>query len=202
MLFFPYGYHLPAFLLGIMIKENYPFIEKYSTKLLVALAFCFIISEYFWNGSWQEIYLKFISWGRMKVSMPNIPIGLFHIFIGLIGSMFFFILFYKIYRNNKTSDFLSNLGKHSLAIYVLQVLIIETILTNIVNFENMNVWVYSIPVAIIFAFFEMVICIGIIKLIHLNTTLEQILFGSSYVNKLNISPQSMAVKNGKCKSGA
>jgi fucose 4-O-acetylase-like acetyltransferase len=130
----------------------------------------------------------------MKITMPNIPVGLYHIFIGLIGSMFFFILFYKIYRNNKLCIFLSDLGKYSLAIYVLQVIIIETILTNIVNFENINIWIYSIPIALIFAFFEMIICIGIFKLVHLNSSLEQFFFGSTYASKLNVPPPSVATE--------
>jgi fucose 4-O-acetylase-like acetyltransferase len=176
ILFFPYGYHLPAFLFGILIKENYNFIKSNSTKLLIISSIAFIISEYFWQGSYQEIYLKFISWGRMQIILPNvsdIQIGLYHIFIGLIGSFFFFILFYKIYQNNKICIFLSSLGKYSLAIYVLQVIIIETILTKIINFEDINMWVYSIPVALIFAIFEMTICIGIIKLVQLNKKLEK-----------------------------
>ncbi|MDR3171568.1 MAG: acyltransferase family protein [Treponema sp.] len=53
ILFLPYGYHLPAFLLGILIKENYHIIEKHSNKLLLLAFFVFIISEYFWNGSYQ-----------------------------------------------------------------------------------------------------------------------------------------------------
>jgi fucose 4-O-acetylase-like acetyltransferase len=195
ILFFPYGYHLPIFLLGILIKENYQFIERHSTKLLLLFFIAFVSGEYFWKGSYQEIYFKFISWGTMRITIPNIPIGLYHIFIGFIGSIFFFLLFYKIYRKNRFCDFVSNLGKDSVAIYILQVIIIETVLTNLVNFDKINIWVYSIPVAILFAIFEMIICIGIIKLIHLNNKLEIILFGDTYKNKPDAPPPSVAAEN-------
>jgi surface polysaccharide O-acyltransferase-like enzyme len=113
----------------------------------------------------------------MQFNFSNITTGLYHILIGVSGSMFFFTVFNKIYHENTITKHLSKYGQHTLEIYILQVMVIETILTRIIDFPNMNMWLYSLIITPIIAIAVFIFCIIIIKLIQMNKYINLLLFG-------------------------
>lgn len=104
-------------------------------------------------------------------------------FIGIVGSLFFFILFERIYRKNKFCSLLSDLGKYTLGIYVSHGLIISLAYKYILkDINNIDMWLYYF-LEVMFALFIYFVCIVLIKIVHKNKYIEMIFFGSSYQNK-------------------
>jgi hypothetical protein len=166
-------------LFGILLREKYGILIKHINKILAIDIIIYGICLYFWQGKYYEINLRMFSWDSMRFFMPDIPIALCHLVTSFSGSLLFFIIFQKVYKKNTFFASLSRSGRYTLGIYILQVTIIETILTELLDFQNMNIWIYSLVIGPAIALVMHIICIGIIKLINKNKYIEFILFGGS-----------------------
>jgi fucose 4-O-acetylase-like acetyltransferase len=163
--------------MGIFCREYYTFIKKYTNIILLISTIIFGICLPFWKGEYYGIFFKVFSWKTMQFDFSNITTGLYRILIGVSGSMFFFTMFNKIYYENTISKHLSKYGQYTLEIYILQVIVIETILTRIIDFPSMNMWLYSLVITPIIAIIVFIFCIIIIKLIKKNKYINILLFG-------------------------
>jgi hypothetical protein len=171
------SFYLPIFFIGIFCREYYTFINKYTNIILLISVIIFGICLPFWKGEYYGVFLKIFSWKTMQFDFSNITTGLYRILIGVFGSMFFITMFNKIYHENTVSQYISKCGQHTLEIYILQVIIIETILTRIIDFSNTNMWLYSLIITPIIAIVVFIFCIIIIKLIQKNKYINFLLFG-------------------------
>jgi hypothetical protein len=171
------SFYLPIFFIGIFCREYYTFIKKYTNIILLISTIIFGICLPFWKGGYFAIIFKIFSWKTMRFDFSYITIKLYRTLIGVSGSMFFFTVFNKIYYENTISKHLSKYGQYTLEIYILQVIVIETILTRIIDFPNMNMWLYSLIITPIIAIIVFIFCIIIIKLIQMNKYINFLLFG-------------------------
>lgn len=105
-----------------------------------------------------------IKFKTLSLNFENIDVSLFRLFIGLCGSLFFFALFEIMYTDNKLFIWLSKVGINSLAIYLLQKLILEDLTDRIIDFPNINLWVYNLLVTPFVSFVILVICLIIMVL--------------------------------------
>ena len=155
---------LPVFWAGIYLNDNYQFISRYSKQILIISGTVFAMCLFFWDGNYYVTsFPKLLEMRTLSFNFTNIDISLFRLFIGLCGSLFWFVLFGKIYKNNKFFDCFGKIGTNTLTIYLLQRLILENWINRMIDFPNTNIWVYNLIVTPLISLAILGICIVIIN---------------------------------------
>ncbi|GHT59330.1 hypothetical protein FACS1894109_15030 [Spirochaetia bacterium] len=171
--------YLPMFLLGILLKECHGFITKHIYWFLFGFLAAYAACLPFWDAWWYDTAPQVFIWKSMSFNFDHTGTYLYRLLAGGAASLFYFTLFQVLYRPNRISSTLSRIGIFTLEIYILQVLIIEHILTNLLDFPRMNVWFYSLVMAPVAALLVLTLELGIIKLIYKSKTAALALFGSA-----------------------
>jgi surface polysaccharide O-acyltransferase-like enzyme len=107
-----------------------------------------------------------------------VKIACFRWLIAIVGSIFWFVLFMKIYKNNRFFSILSQVGLYTMGIYILQKYILETLINQHINFSNTNIWLYNFVITPLLAVTIGIICILIIKLLNKNKLAGLFLIGT------------------------
>jgi fucose 4-O-acetylase-like acetyltransferase len=171
---------LPFFITGILIKDNYALILKYANRLMIAATLIFGACWFFWDVSYYTLNAQVFDWNTLSFTFAHVKTAIFFFITGLSGSMVFFFLFSKIYRDHSFFSYMSKAGKYTLGIYILQVPVLQIFLNNAIDFPAMNKWVYCFAATPVTAFLILVFCCFVIKLVHKNKYLELLLFGNSF----------------------
>ena len=169
----PYVAHLdvmfPCFLVGFGIKYNNN-VHR------------FIVKNFVLSG------ILFLGLFLLKENMPNLECFLLKLLIGILGGYFFIGLFEKIFRvvrNGKVVKICSYIGKHTLEIYILQVVIVETILPKYLKIGNgvfiLTNFVYLPLISIVLV----IVCLGLANMISRFSFFNLILFGKNKISSLN-----------------
>jgi fucose 4-O-acetylase-like acetyltransferase len=173
---------LPIFWVGFFLKNHYHLISKYAKEILIISATLFAICLFFWDGSYTMYVTKFpslINFKALSFNFTNVEISIFRLFIGLCGSLFFFTLFEIMYSDNKFFGCLTKIGANTLAIYLLQRLILENLTNNIFDFPNMDIWIYNLLVTPLVSLVILIFCFIIIKSVRNIKYAELLLFGKT-----------------------
>lgn len=182
---------LPLFWTGFFLKKNYTTVIKYSQHILLISALIFAICLFFWDGNYTIYVTAFpqiFNFTERTFDFTNLNISLFRLLIGVCGSLFWFMFFKTIYRSNKLFYLLGKIGAKTLAIYLLQILVLEIWINKLVDFTKMNIWIYSIVVTPIIAILTITFCMIIIDIIQKNKYADLLLFGNQ-ISKKNKSSQ-------------
>jgi fucose 4-O-acetylase-like acetyltransferase len=171
------SFYLPIFFAGIFIKEYYTFFKRHAVFILAVSSVLFGVCLPYWKGEYYGVFLKLYSWRTFEFNFSNAVKCVCRIITGISGSIFFLALFNKIYKENVISKYFGKYGKYTLEIYILQVIIIETVITRVIDFPNINIWVYSLAVTPVISVFVFALCIVIIRIIERNRIANLILFG-------------------------
>lgn len=172
---------LPMFLLGVFMKNRFHQLIKNSTSIVIISGLIFIILLLFWKGSYTIYATGFpslFSLRTFRFNLTNIDIAAFRLLIGIAGSLFFFFLFAKLYRPNLIFLWLKKVGSQTLAIYVVQSLILESLINDHVDFARANTWIYNLVITPVITCLVILLCIRIIKIANRNKWSRFILFGS------------------------
>jgi fucose 4-O-acetylase-like acetyltransferase len=115
----------------------------------------------------------------LSFNFTNIDIAFFRLFVGLCGSLFWFMLFELIYRNNGFFICLKKIGTITLAIYILQTIIYNDIICRYarMEFQDVHLWIYTLLVTPLISLIVLGVCIGIIRIVERNKYAELLLFG-------------------------
>jgi fucose 4-O-acetylase-like acetyltransferase len=173
---------LPMFWFGIFLKNNYQIFVKYSKWILLVSAVVFTICLAFWDGSYT-MYItpfKIFRFKELTFTLTNIDIVLFRVAIGIVGSMFWFVLFLKIYKNNRFFSLFSQAGAFTMGIYILHVTILERFINRLMDLPNINIWIYNFLFTPLVAILVGIICIFLIKLLSKSKFSGMVLFGQNY----------------------
>lgn len=171
---------LPVFWAGFILKDYYHLISKYAKQILIISGTIFAICLLFWDGNYTMYVTGFpalINFKSLSFDFTNIDISIFRLVIGLCGSLFFFTLFELKYTDNKLFSWLTKIGANTLAIYLLQRLILEKWANGIIDFPNMNLWVYSLLATPLVSFVILIICFILIRSVKKIKYAELLLFG-------------------------
>jgi fucose 4-O-acetylase-like acetyltransferase len=171
------SFYLPIFFIGIFIREYYAFFKKHIVLILIVSFILFGICLPFWKGEYYGVFLKLYSWKTFEFNCSDALKGIYRMVTGVSGSIFFLALFNKAYKEKAVLKYLGGYGKYTLEIYILQVIIIETFLTRMIDFPNNNIWLYSMVITPVIAALVFVFCIMIIRIIQKNRMANLILFG-------------------------
>ena len=183
--FFQMWIMYPCFVLGFILKKNAVFLS-HIRKYNMLYAFLFIIMHCFWNRSfWIYDYSLYdVITGLVNSNFSPLYLWGYRIYrlgIGVVGCFFFIGLFLKI-QNNFNNIFVNwgcVIGRYTLEIYVLQLIIIESILSCYLNFDNQNFYFYNFIIAPLISFSFLVLSIGVIKIIRKSFILGFLLFGKA-----------------------
>lgn len=181
---------LPLFWLGIYMKDNYQFLSKYAKQILIISGIFFAICLLFWNGNYTMYVIgfpKLLNIKTLSFDFSNMDISLFRLFIGICGSLFWFTLFETKYKKNIFFDYLSKIGANTLAIYVLQRLILEEWINRIIDFPKMNIWAYNLIVTPMISLVILIICNFLIKIVKKNRYVELLLFGKNEYKEITVN---------------
>ena len=174
------SFFLPLFLLGILFKDNYSLILKHLNAILYISLSIFITGLFFWNDQYLSAFPSFFSNKTYSYYFPNLYHSLFRWLIGISGSLFLFALFRKTYKANFFYSYFNQKGGYTLAIYILQTVIVENIFPQYISFQSVNKWIYALTIAPVISIMVLEICTAIVVLIQKNKTLAKVIFGGSY----------------------
>jgi fucose 4-O-acetylase-like acetyltransferase len=183
---------LPIFWTGILLKTYYPVFTKYLNKLLIGFGVLFVVCLYFFDYTYMiyastfppiiNFQQSFAEGSIVFDNIANIRISGIRFLTGVTGSLFFFSLFQRFWRRNKATSFLSRCGQLTLGIYGIQAILLQRILGNLLDFSNINIWIYRLVITPIAAVFVLLVCALITMVIQKNKSLTFVLFGNSMVN--------------------
>jgi fucose 4-O-acetylase-like acetyltransferase len=192
---------LPIFWTGILLKTYHPFFTKHLNKLLISFSVLFAVCLYFYDHPYViyasdfppiiNFQQSFAEGGIVFDNITSIGISGIRFLTGVAGSLFFFALFQRFWRKNKVTAFLSRCGQITIGIYGIQAILVQRVIGNLLDFSNINIWLYWFIITPIAALLGLLVCVLITRLIQKNKTLTFILFGSSLV----VDRESVCKKN-------
>jgi len=157
-------------MLGVFLRNNWNFIMDKSKFLMILngiLFFTLLIpwDESFWILPSGEVYpLQSLN------SLSNFYVQFYYrMLIGIVGSLFFILLadvICKKYSENFLINHFSSMGKETLAIYLFQYIIIETLLWRWLKSDNYNITLFSVILAPILSLAVLYFCVIIRKMVR------------------------------------
>ena len=183
----------PCFLLGIElrtkplffshIKENY---LKYLILFMIML--CFWGKSFFINGN--GLFSVII--GLLKDDFVPLHMWCYNIYrlaIGIIGSVacIGFFCHFPQETNNRLLNLCCEYGRYTLELYVIQVLVIEEVLSKYINFDNLNFYFCNFVAMPLVSLVFLVVCVYVVKSVSKNTFFRFLLFGKANSNYTALS---------------
>ena len=166
---FSFRYMYPSFLLGVYLRNNYQLFQQYRNIITLVSGSVWIILIIFFTSETYKAH-----WGGYFVSLNPDSTSLLHIYhrlvTGLCGAVFFIGLFEIIFSKITTSIISksSQFGQYTLGIYILQSIILETILSKIIPYRTIEKVLFDMLVAPIASMGMLFLCLYIIKLVKIN----------------------------------
>lgn len=155
----------PSFLFGVYLKKKDVLAKPNMLKFLLLSSICvFLVCLSFWDASCYNNPPHIISSAFVLDFSPLITfvgIYMYRLLVGLSGALFFISLFSVVFKSDYTASrhsligFLAKQGRYTQAVYILQVIILETILAHYISFEDVNN-IFFVNIILI-PFFSMVI---------------------------------------------
>lgn len=155
----------PAFLVGIFLRKNIYLIEN---KKLLLMFFCtFILMLIFWDESFWPIPDMFSMFGSRSIEplFQYFNKGLYRVLIGIVGSLFFIILFNVFFNHYecRVSQVLSEWGKYTLSVYIIQFFVLECFLGSYVTFDSTNFYLFHFFYVPVISYFLLGIIVILVK---------------------------------------
>lgn len=171
---FKLTYMMPFFILGFVINRNKNFVYKRPLYLFLISSLCFILL-FVWNYAkgFNEVPLMGIKTSLLNGNMMFLKdYGIYHttrLFLGLTGSLavISFIIILKnvgVIRTGRHE--LAEYGSETLLIYIFQTLLLEDILSNIIDLHDLNIYIFSLIFVPLISYVLMELCYYISKWIN------------------------------------
>jgi fucose 4-O-acetylase-like acetyltransferase len=183
---------MPIFWAGILLKAYYPTFSKHLNKILIGSGILFIVCVCLYDYTYM-IYLsdfptlinfqQSLANEKVVFDFTNIGISCFRLLTAVAGSVFFFTLFQRLWRKNSVTSFFSGCGQLTLGVYGIQSIVLQRVMHNILDFANVNIWIYRFLITPTTGAFVFFVSILTIRLIQRNRGLTYVLFGSSLVKR-------------------
>lgn len=104
----------------------------------------------------------------------------YRIIMGISGSLFFILLFKNLLHGVKKSAFrtlVGKIGQYTMAIYIMQSVILEWFMAKHLNFDNVNPFVFNLIIVPVISLLIMLGCYAVAALIDRNRYLSLLLLG-------------------------
>lgn len=183
----------PCFLFGICIFKYLSWILKYKCLVLVISGLLFMVFSLYVSfspnfgvrdqGIREALFSGTLSLMDNALFLMKVILKrYFQLFIGLLGSSFFITLFFLLFTGLRNVYLLNlaKLGQYTLGVYVIQSLILETILVRWISFSSDYFWSFDFVIAPLISLLIVYVCLFINKVIVFKEgKLATLLFGVS-----------------------
>lgn len=173
----------PCFLLGAFINRHYDWIKAKAVHVLIISAAVYIVLLTQWTTEMAQTPLMRIH--RFIHMAPDAAITIagthmYKLVMGMAGSIMFlsiFIIGQKLFSPNRTTNTICKWGQYTLGIYLLQAIIVEHIMMRTLDFSNLSYPIFNFAVAPIISVIVLILCVGIINLIHRSRLTSLLILG-------------------------
>ena len=159
----------PCFLVGIELRRHVSW-QKWLARnyALLGVGFvimlCFLRPEYF-----DHWYLVQIGGGTIRCKLDSyVFVFAYRLVLGIVGSLFFIGFFQALFRVERSGKWVERIcawGQLTLGIYILQNIILETLLARVLKFDSLSLPLFNYVVAPLICLVVLLVCIGLIRLI-------------------------------------
>lgn len=128
------NFMLPMFCLGMLCGNHYDTIDKHRLPWLIASAVVFFVLFIFWSGRLTVYMVPTRLFADGAFDLHNFGITVYRLAIGAAGTMMFFLLAKPVWSwlsRFSWSGILSDIGRKTLGIYVLQTLLLEMLVNSL-----------------------------------------------------------------------
>lgn len=174
---------VPFFVIGLLVSQNYKFITAHSLTLFIISLICF--SGFFIVFKrMPEVDLVTIKNELLGGNFDSVKIYLLfqmsRIVIGSLGCCMFLSLF--ILLSEKFGKYFNNslflvYGQQTLGIYILQTLLLETILSRLIENTSLSVGIFSYLMCPLLSLVIMDLCSSMMTLINKKKRVNKLLMG-------------------------
>lgn len=162
-------YMFPCFVFGYILNMNLNYFTKYIWRILVISAIIFIAMLPGWgvDKMWPSVSLN---------QLINDPLSssfllYYKLITGLAGSIVCICICYLIFKKMNNSRFIQLIGKwgqYTLSIYVIQSLVLETILAYFINIDSTNDWRLNFILFPVISLIVLILCVYLHKVMLKN----------------------------------
>jgi fucose 4-O-acetylase-like acetyltransferase len=173
----------PSFIIGMLLHRYIQLLNANAKNVFIISLCVFVVMLLFWSSDFfvasPKIKPMLIS-GDYTDLILYIGKQLYRIVIGAFGSITFVSLACMVFSKPRTGRIVSIMcdwGKYTLAIYVLQSIILEGYIACWLNFDGMSFLLFNFIVAPTISLVVLVLCVCIAKLLMKNRLIALFLFG-------------------------
>lgn len=173
----------PCFMIGFLLKKDMALLCHIS-KYYYLYAFLFMIMLCFWDSSFwthdSSLYDVIIGLKDADFSpLCSWSYRIYRLTIGVVGSFLFIGLFHNLFNQANSRIVLIGcvFGQYTMEIYVLQLIIIESILSCYLKFDNQNHLIYTFIIAPLTSVIFIILIVYFVKAISKSPYLRFFLFG-------------------------
>ena len=175
----------PAFITGVFLNRHNNILL--STRTICISFTIYIVQIMIWDASfWPIPNMCDVIQTRSLTPIYNyLYKGVFRIFIGISGSIFFISIFTKIFRgrNSRQICYVADWGKYTLEVYILQSFILETIAWRFINFDNNDFTITHFVYTPLLSGILLFILVKFAKITHQSKILSYYLWGKKLTTK-------------------
>lgn len=181
---FQFSFMYPAFVMGVVLKRNTSLMKKISLNWYF-FAIIFLIMLLFWDeNAWNKShgFSSVVFDQSINVWFELLVYRLFRLIIGVVGSLTFISLFTRYFGNEVKSrlfKIMVDYGKYTLEIYVLQSIILEKIMSNLINLDGFNPWLSNFLLMPTISIMLILVCVYVSKQLYRSGNLGILMFGKN-----------------------
>lgn len=178
----------PCFLLGVWLHNNYDLVKSRAARFALISGAIFLVMLLFWGPTFWHLPSDILKLPSAEMPRALAVLGIkysYKLIIGLVGTVFFFSLIEYLAKRfslftRKTK--LVAVGAETLGIYILQAMILETVMARYVNFDGYNFYLFNFIIAPALSILVLLACLPIIHLIKSTRVSAFLLLGRT-INK-------------------
>lgn len=154
----------PAFVIGLLIRENQWLMSIIKSKSGLLFIVFMVLGLLFGKFIWDYYAIR--------------------ILLGLLGAIALVGVgtkYLERFASNNFSLRLCNIGRQTLGIYLLQGLILESILPVLINFNKINIWLFTLVVSPLISLAILLLCSQILQILSKSNVLAFCFLGQRKV---------------------
>lgn len=182
---FTYQFNLmyPCFLFGVLLNYRWESVRSNALKIAIGSGLIFVIMLIPWNSSFWQIPSGGI-YPVSKLWQLTSFIGEFYyrMALGFVGSLFFITFCQCVcmwLSNNILIGHFSKIGRETLGIYLLQTIVVETLIWRWLKFDSVDSLLFSIIIAPIISIIVLYLCLIMTRFLRKNRLTALLFLGET-----------------------
>ena len=170
----------PAFVFGVFLCRNKKWLSNKYIMFFSLIIYLIMLSR--WDASFWPIpnMLDSISTHNIGPIYNYLGKGIYRVFIGIAGSVFFITLFNIIYKDNTMRmNRIAEWGKYTLEVYILQFIVLESIAGSLLKFDQTNLNIFHFIYTPIISIILLSLLLYVSRISHHSIYLSFLLWGKN-----------------------